>query len=122
MQHRGKCPSLKEVDTLKAAANLQLGSHVFSFSQIEHQDKLVKYHIGFSTGLMFMACFNFLESLTKDMCTWMGSFRTPDIWEQHGSKRGSKPKLSSINQFFLVMVHLRLGLGDIDLAQFVKVA
>ncbi len=79
MQHRGKCASLKEVDTLKAAANLQLGSHVFSFSQIEHQDKLVKYHIGFSTGLMFMACFNFLESLTKDMCTWMGSFRTPDI-------------------------------------------
>jgi len=47
-----KCASLEEeVDTLKAA-NLHLDSHVFSFSQIEHQDKLVKYYTGFSTGLI----------------------------------------------------------------------
>ena len=65
-----KCASLEEkVDTLKAA-NLQLGSHVLSFSQIEHQDKLVKYYTGFSTGLMLMACFNFLKSSAKVMCTW----------------------------------------------------
>ena len=117
-----KCASLEEeVDTLKAA-NLELGSHVFSFGQIKHQDKLVKYYTGFSTGLMFMACFNFLESSAKVMRTWKGSSTTPEIWEQHGSKRGSKPKLSLIEQFFLVMVRLRLGLGEVDLAQRFKVS
>ena len=45
-----KCASLEqEVSTLKAA-NVQLGSHVCSFSQIDHQDKLVRYYTGFSTG------------------------------------------------------------------------
>ena len=117
-----KCASLEEeVNTLKAA-NLQLGSHVFSFSQIEQQDKLVKYYTGFSTGLMFMACFNFLKSSAEVMRTWKGSSTTPEIWEQHGSKRGSKPKLSLIEQFFLVMVRLQLGLGEVDLAQLFKVS
>ena len=117
-----KCASLEEeVNTLKAA-NLQLGSHVFGFSQIEQQDKLVKYYTGFSTGLMFMACFNFLKSSAEVMRTWKGSSTTPEIWEQHGSKRGSKPKLSLIEQFFLVMVRLRLGLGEVDLAQRFKVS
>ena len=39
-----KCASLEEeVDALKAA-DLELGSHVFSIGQIKHQDKLVKYY------------------------------------------------------------------------------
>ena len=71
---------------------------------------------------MFMACFNFLESSAKVMRTWKGSSTTPEIWEQHGSKRGSKPKLSLIEQFFLVIVRLRLGLGEVDLAQCFKVS
>ena len=109
-----KCASLEEeVNTLKAA-NLQLGSHVFSFSKIEHQDKLVKYYTGFSTGLMLMACFNFLKSSAEVMRTWKGSSTTPEIWGQHGSKRGSKPKLSLIEQFFLVMVRLQLGMVSIN--------
>ena len=74
-----KCASLEqEVNTLKAA-NVQLGSHVCSFSQIDHQDKLVRYYTGFSTGLMFMACFNFLKSFTKVMHTWKQSSTTPEI-------------------------------------------
>ena len=71
---------------------------------------------------MFMACFNFLKSSAEVMRTWKGSSTTPEIWEQHGSKRGSKPKLSLIEQFFLVMVRLRLGLGEVDLPQRFKVS
>ena len=56
----------EEFDTLKAA-NLQLVSHVFSFSQIEHRDKLVKYFTGFSTQLTFMAYFNFLKYLEGEL-------------------------------------------------------
>ena len=71
---------------------------------------------------MFMACFNFLESSAKVMRTWKGSSTTPETFEQHGTKHGYKPKLSLIEQFFLVMVRLRLGLGEVDLAQRFKVS
>lgn len=71
--------------------------------------------------MMFMACFNFLEMSAKVMRTWKGSSTTPETFEQHDTKRGSKPKLSFIEQFFLVMVRLWLGLGKVDLAQRFKV-
>ena len=71
----------------------------YSFGQKEHQDKLVKYYTGFSTQL-----------------------HSPKICNQHGSKPGTKPKLSLIERLFLVMDCLRLGLGEGDLAQRFKVS
>ena len=110
-----KCASLEEDVNAVKAANLLLGSHVFSFSQAEHQ--VEKYYIGFNTGLLFMACFNLLKSSAKVMRTWKGNSTSPEIWDQHGSKRGFKSKLSLIEQFFLVIVCLQLALGEVDLAQ-----
>ena len=94
----------------------------YSFGQNEHQDKLVKYYTGFSTGLIFMACCNFLKSSAKVTHTCKGSSTTPKICNQHGSKHGTKPKLSLIERLFLVIVCLRLGLGEGDLAQRFKVS
>ena len=89
-----KCASLEEeVNTLKAA-NLQLGSHVFSLSQIEQQDKLVKYYTGFSTGLMFMACFNFLKSSAEVMHTWKGVPQPQKFGSSMAASVG--PSLSSV--------------------------
>ena len=82
----------------------------------------MKYYTGFSTAKMFLSCFNFLESSAKDIHTWKGKSTTPDTIEHQGTKRGSKPKLSLKEQFFLVMVRLRLGLGEVDLAQCFKVS
>ena len=76
------------------AANLQLGSHVFGFSLIEHQDKLVKYYTGFGTGLMFMACFNFLKSSAKVMRTWKGSSTTQTFGSNAAASVG--PSLGSV--------------------------
>ena len=77
-----KCASLEEeIDTLKIA-NLQLSSHIFSFSHIEYDNKLVKFYTGFSSVLMFMACFNLLEPSAKVMQTWKGSLTTPETLER----------------------------------------
>ena len=69
-----------------------------------------------------MACRNFLESSAKVTYTRKGSSTTPKICNQHGSKPGTKPKLSLIERLFLVMDCLRLGLGEGDLAQHFKVS
>ena len=86
----------EEIDTLKAA-NLPLALMYLALARLSTMIlKLVKYYTDF---LMFMACFIFLESLAKILPTWKGSSTAPEIWELHGTKRGSKPKLSLINQF-----------------------
>ena len=95
--------------------------HVFSIHRVKNNQKLLSFYTGFSSFLMFMACFNFLHDSAKVVRTCMGSRTAPDDAMQHGSKPGSKPKLELMEQFFLVLVRLRLGLKEVDLADRFKV-
>ena len=87
-----------------------------SYERIKESNHLVNYYTGFSSALMFMACFNFLRGAAGSMRPWKGSASTAEDQAQHGNKCGPKPKLSLVNQFLLVMMRLRLGLGEVDLA------
>ncbi|XP_065186055.1 uncharacterized protein LOC135816882 [Sycon ciliatum] len=87
-----------------------------SYDRIKQDHHLVNYYSGFSSALMFMACFNFLHQAAQSMRLWKGSASAPEDRSQEGQKRGPKPKLSLVDQFLLVTMRLRLGLGEVDLA------
>ena len=98
-------------------SSLQDGQeHVFSISRIKNSTTLLSFYTGFTSYLMFQACFNFLKDSAISMRTWKGSQTTPDDVQQNGSKPGSKPKLCLEEQLFLVMTCLRLGPSVADLA------
>ena len=104
------------------ASVLQDGrEHVFSISRIKYSTTLLPFYNGFTSYLMFQACFNFLKDSAASMRTWKGSRTTRDDVRQHGSKPGSKSKLCLEEQFFLVMTRLCLGLSVTDLADRFKV-
>ena len=113
-QLQATCDGLrKENDNLRTAP---WQARKFSIERVKDDDKLVSFYTGFSSYLMFLACFNFLKRSAEVMRGWKGSATCPDDVDQHGQKPGRKSKLSLEEQFFLVMVRLRLGLFEVDLA------
>ena len=113
-QLQATCDGLrKENDNLRTAP---WQARKFSIERVKDDDKLVSFYTGFSSYLMFLACFNFLKRSAEVMRGWRGSATCPDDVDQHGQKPGRKSKLSLEEQFFLVMVRLRLGLFEVDLA------
>ena len=66
------------------ASSLQDGQeHVFSISRIKNSTTLLSFHTGFTSYLMFQACFNFLKDSAVSMRTWKGSQTTPNDVQQH---------------------------------------
>ena len=63
-----------------------------------------------------MACFHFLEKSAREMRCWPAAGRRTRSGVRLMEKVGTGRKLSLENQFFLVMVRLRLGLDLQDLA------
>ena len=113
-QLQATCDGLrKENDNLRTAP---WQARKFSIERVKDDDKLVSFYTGFSSYLMFLACFNFLKRSAEVMRGWKGSATCPDDVDQHGQKPARKSKLSLEEQFFLVMVRLRLGLFEVDLA------
>ena len=113
-QLQATCDGLrKENDNLRTAP---WQARKFSIERVKDDDKLVSFYTGFSSYLMFLACFNFLKRSAEVMRGWKGSATCPGDVDQHGQKPGRKSKLSLEEQFFLVMVRLRLGLFEVDLA------
>ena len=88
--------------------------HDFCLDRFKCDDKKIRYYTGFVTYGMLMACFNFLLPSAKEMRTWQGK-RTPTS-ERNSDKSGPKSKIPLQEQFFMVMVRLRLGLNVEDLA------
>ena len=86
----------------------------FSLDRFKNDDKKIRFYTGFVSFGMFLACFDFLLASAKQMRTWQGKRTSMD--ERTTEKPGPKPKLSHLDQFFLTMVRLRLGLSVEDLA------
>ena len=72
-------------------------------------DGKVKFYTGFTTFSALMICFNLLGP-SVDNLTYRSTGR------EVKSKKGQKRKLSPINELFLLLVQLRLGLFEQDLA------
>ena len=96
-----------EAENKELQADAEKGkTHAFSISRMKLSDRLVSFYTGFSSYLMFTACFNFLRESASTMRSWQGSRTVPEDVPQEGKKPGSKAKLDLEEQFFLVMVHL----------------
>jgi len=89
-------------------------SRDFCLDRFKSDDKKIRYYTGFVTYGMFEACFNFLLPSAKEMRTWQG--KRTSTSERTTDKSGPKSKLPLQEQFFMVMVRLRLGLNVEDLA------
>ena len=69
----------------------------------------MKFYTGFTTFSALMICFKLLGP-SVDNLTYRSTLR------EVKSKKGRKRKLSPINDFFLLLVRLHLGLFKQDLA------
>ena len=93
-----------------------MDSSPFRIQQIKDDNEAIKFYTGFISFSYFMACFNFLGSAVTTLC-------------YNNSKNGNtqaavgRPhSLSPLNEFFLTMCRLRLGLKEVDLSYRFQVA
>ena len=99
---------------LKTDLEIRTSTCDFCLDRFKDDDKKIRFYTGFVTYTMFMACFNFLSTSAAEMRTWQG--KRTSSGERTTEKTGPKPKLTPQDQFFMVMVRLRLGLKVEDLA------
>ena len=82
----------------------------FRIENIMHDQHLVHFYTGFADYDALQCCFKFLGSSVYQLYYWYGSKNT-----SQGSKITAR-SLTPINEFFLVMCRLRLGLLEEDIA------
>ena len=95
---KGKVMGLEEI----------IAASKFCIENIANDDPLITFYTGFPSYDSLKACYEYLGPGVNDLKYW-GS-NNQDIG--HGIKR----LLSNFNEFFLVLVRLRLGLFEKDLA------
>ena len=83
----------------------------FRLASIASDDQKVTFYTGFPSYKALMACFKFLGPGVHSLVYW-GNTNT----ELHGKKMGRNQSLPPLEEFFLVLVRLRLGLFEKDLA------
>lgn len=91
-----------------------------SFERHQHDDGKIRHYTGFPTLGLFLACFHFLLPSAKVMRTWQG--RRTSVGERLSLKSGPKPKLSYVEQFFMVMLRLRRAYSVEDLSDLFHVS
>ena len=86
----------------------------FRYENIKARNDLVKFYTGFPDHVMLLAFYEeILESDAKVMRQWEGN-RCKDSYDD--VKCGCACKLPLLEQFFMTMVRIRLGLLELDLA------
>ena len=81
----------------------------FCLDRFKDDDGKIRFYTGLTTFGMLMARYSFLLPSDMVMRTWQGKRTSRE-------KCGPKPKLSLPDQFFMVLVRLRLGRAVEDLA------
>ena len=84
----------------------------FCIEQIKDDKGLVHFYTGFEDYEILMICFNFLGPSVQRLQYWNSNKTSKDTQETRGAPR----TLSFLNDFFLVLCRLRLGLLEQDLA------
>ena len=81
---------------------------------IGDDDNKVRFYTGFATLSALMVCFNFLGESVNKLHYWAST--SGAVEAQTKSSKGRKRILPPLEEFFLVLVCLRLGLLEQDLA------
>ena len=88
-----------------------------TLDNIKDNQKQMQFWTGFPSFDNFKAIFNFLEPRAKDMVYWRGHMSTSTCTSTRSNKPGPERKLDLLDEFFMTMVRLRVGLLTEDLAQ-----
>lgn len=94
-----------ENEYLRASSKLP---NYFRLEDIRDNDRLIRFYTGFGSFMILMAFFEFLGPVVNELNYW-GT-------KQRSHQRHRSCKLDPINQFFLMLVRLRLNLKVKDLA------
>lgn len=102
-----QCPSSVMVDV---SVQCSLAERPFSISVVCDDKNAIHFYTGLSDYQTFLVCFEFLGDSVNNLSYWYGSKNRPQ------TNRGASRALTPLNEFFLVMCRLRLGLLEQDLA------
>ena len=103
--------SLEETRTKLKATEFRVDSLI-------NDDKQIQFYTGFPSYKMFKACFDFLGPAVSNLIYWDPGKITETSYKQDSTtvcSKGRNRKLSPIDEFFMVMIRLRLGLFEKDL-------
>lgn len=92
------------------------GKQQFRLKSISDDNAKVRFYTGFSTLSALMACFTLLGQSVNKLNYWASTSASGTVETQAKSTKGRKRILSPLEEFFLVLVQLHLGLFEQDLA------
>ncbi len=98
-----------EVKYLTSSSDTKTISHYFMIEQISSNDNLVRFYTAFTSYHLLKNFFDFLGPSTYKLNYWGDS-------EPKTSRRRKCMMLNPLNQFFLMLVKLRLDLRVTDMA------
>lgn len=102
--------------------NLQLQEYEqnkFSLDKIKDDNKAMLFYTGFSNYGIFESVFGYLESKAEKLQYWRGKSEVTDSksYQNQGSKPGQKRKITLKDEFFIVLVRLKVGLFVRDISE-----
>ena len=100
----------KEIEECKAECSILQQKQHLRLSNIQDDDEKIRFYTGFSSCAALMVCFDFLGKGSSKLNYW-GSTKL-----EAKTDKGHKRALLPLEEFFLVLVRLRLGLFEQDLA------
>ena len=80
----------------------------FRIEQIANDNKLVHFYTGFEDYEKLMICYKFLGPCVSQLSYWKKGVGERDLLETRGAPR----LLTPLNEFFLVLCRMRLGLFE----------
>lgn len=106
-----------EVNALKKE-NLDLKRRKVSIENIQENEQLCRFYTGFPNYRTFKALFNYLKDIAETKSNWRGSktVSTNHFSDRCQNKPGPDAKLTLEEEFLMVMMRLKVGLLQQDLA------
>jgi len=99
-----------------------LARNVFGIAQFKDSDSEIKFYTGFPNHQTLMAWYKFLspgengENIVYVTSSTDDSFTPTNSEEILGNKPVRRRKLSTLDEFFMVLIRLRHGLFELDLS------
>ena len=96
----------------------QLFASKFRLENVCEDDNKILFYTGFSDYTTLKVCFNYLGPGVHKLIYWGSKVDTQSASETHGKSRSLTP----MEEFFMILVRLRLGLFEKDLADYFGVS
>ena len=101
---------LGDKDVSTSTDDLDVPSHRFSIEAFKDDDKAIRFYTGFPSFMCLMICYNFLGPAVAPL------FYYEKSCGKETSVMGHHKSLTHLNELFLILCWLRVGLKEQDLA------